>query len=110
MIELKGNHISITKGDSGKVTFPFKQKCKSFDVNGYTVRFIIKQKGEADSEAIYDTSLTITEPTTQLTYAITTTLTSNTPKDYDYALRISKDDEVQTVAEGIFSIVQGVYA
>lgn len=110
MITLKGNHISITKGDSGTITFPFKQKCKDFDINGYTVRFIIKQKGEDDSEAIFDTSLTIDEPTTRLSFAITTTLTSNTPKDYDYALRISKDGEVQTVAEGIFSIVQGVFA
>lgn len=110
MITIKGNHISITKGDSGKITFPFKQKCKPFDVNGYTVRFIIKQKGDEDSEAIFDTVLTIDEPTTQLTYAITTTLTSNPPLDYDFALRISKDNEVQTVAEGIFSIVQGVFA
>ena len=110
MITIKGNHISITKGDSGRITFPFKQKCKPFDVNGYTVRFIIKQKGEEDSEAIFDTSLTIEEPTTQLTFAITTTLTANAPKDYDFALRISKDDEVQTVAEGMFSIVQGVFA
>jgi hypothetical protein len=109
MISIKGNHISITKGDTGGIVFPFKQKCKAFNLNGWTVRFIVKQKGQPDSSAIMDFEQEIDQDIDTIAFALTTEDTDQTPKDYDWALRITKDEDVQTVAEGIFSITQGVY-
>lgn len=110
MISINGNHISITKGDTGAILLPFKQKCKSFNLNGWTVEFIVKQKGQADSSAIISLSQTISTDISQVGINLTETNTSHPAKDYDWAVRITKGSDVQTCAEGIFTIVQGVYA
>jgi hypothetical protein len=110
MIDILGNHISITKGDTGSIVLPFKQKCKNFNLNGWTVRFIVKQKGESDDAAIIDMQETIESDLHILGIYLTSENTDHEPKDYDWAVRITKGEEVQTVAEGIFTIVQGVYA
>lgn len=107
MITLQGNHISITKGDTGLITFDFSQKCKPFNLNGWTVRFIVKQKGSPDSAAIIDSSSTVSTDKTSVAVAIPA---QSIVGDFDFAIRITKDGAVQTVYEGIFSIVQGVFA
>ena len=57
-MELKGNNITVVKGDSGFITLNFKEKCKPYDLEGAVVRFIIKKnKEDADSTAILDVSL-----------------------------------------------------
>lgn len=110
MIELKGNHISVTKGDTGSIYFEFKQKCKPFNLNGWTVNFIVKQKGQPDSTAIITLSNAVSEDISRVLIALSSTNTNNEAKDYDCAVRLTKTGSVLTVFEGIFSIVQGVYA
>lgn len=107
MISLKGNHITITKGDTGAVVFNFNQKCKDFNLNGWTVRFIVKQKGQPDTTAIIDSSTTVSTDTASVSIAIPA---QSEVGDFDFAIRITKDGAIQTVSEGIFSIVQGVFA
>lgn len=108
MISLKGNHITITKGDSGSLYFNFKTKCKPFNLNGWTVAFLVKQKGEPDSTAIISLSSTISIDTNQVVIALTTSNTTQDVKTYDCTIRLSKDSDHLTVWEGIFTIEQGV--
>jgi hypothetical protein len=110
MISLKGNHITITKGDTGSISFQFNQKCKPFNLNGWTVNFIVKQKGSPDSTAIISLSSSVTEDITRVVIALDSTNTTHEAKDYDCAVRLTKTGSTLTVFEGIFSIVQGVFA
>ena len=109
MLSMQGNNIKITKGDTGLIMFVLKQKCKDFNLNGWGVRFIVKQKGEPDSAALLDASAVIEEDTDRVNVAISA---SNTDRagSYDWALRLSKSGAVYTLAEGIFTIEQGVFA
>lgn len=110
MIDILGNHISVDKGDTGGIVIPFKSKCKDFDLYGWTVRFIVKQKGQPDATAIMDFSETISTHINSVTIYLTAENTSHPAIDYDWAVRITKGTDVYTAEEGIFTIRQGVYA
>lgn len=111
MIKLLGNDISITKGDNGVIVFNFKDKCKPFNLDGYTVKFIIKKEKEApDDTAILSQDLVSQQAKgNSVLVQLTNQFTNREPETFYYGVRIVTSDIVQTVLEGNFSIVQGVF-
>lgn len=101
--------MAITRGDSGVFIVSFKEKCKPFNLNGYDVTFIVKKKGTPDDTAIITISETIDTDISELGFNLTSDNTTQEVGSYDWAIRIENEDNVQTVAEGIFDIVQGVF-
>lgn len=111
MIKLLGNNITITKGDSGFVVFNFKQKCKPFPLDGYTVKFIIKKdKSSPDDTAILSQDLISQEAKENSVFVeLSSAFTDREPETFYYGVRLVDEGSVQTVIEGNFSIVQGVF-
>ena len=109
-MELKGNNITITKGDSGFITLNFKEKCKPYDLEGAVVRFIIKKnKEDADSTAILDVSLNQQEGDSFVLVEIPESVTNREPETFIYGVRLIKGTAVHTVLEGNFTIEQGPF-
>lgn len=110
-MELKGNNITVTKGDSGFITLNFKEKCKPYELDGYTVRFIIKKnKEDADSTAILDVSLNPQAVGDSfVSVEIPQTVTNREPEVFIYGVRLTKGTAVHTVLEGNFEIEQGPF-
>lgn len=110
-MELSGNNISVIKGDSGMIVFSFKEKCKDFALDGYTVKFIIKkEKSAPDETALFSQNFTVDKLGNNfITVPVETTLTDRQPDTFYYGLRLVKDTSVHTVLEGNFVIEQGVF-
>lgn len=109
-MELKGNNITVVKGDSGFITLNFKEKCKPYDLEGAVVRFIIKKnKEDADSTAILDVSLNPQEGDSFVLVEITESVTNREPEVFIYGVRLIKGTAVHTVLEGNFEIEQGPF-
>lgn len=109
-MELKGNNITVVKGDSGFITLNFKEKCKPYDLEGAVVRFIIKKnKEDADSTAILDVSLNPQEGDSFVLVEIPESVTNREPEVFIYGVRLTKGTAVHTVLEGNFEIEQGPF-
>lgn len=109
-MELKGNNITVVKGDSGFITLNFKEKCKPYDLEGAVVRFIIKKnKEDADSTAILDVSLNPKEGDSFVLVEIPERVTNREPEVFIYGVRLIKGTAVHTVLEGNFEIEQGPF-
>lgn len=110
-MELKGNNITVVKGDSGFITLNFKEKCKPYDLEGAEVRFIIKKaKEDADSTAILDVSLNPqAKGDSFVLVEIPESVTNREPEVFIYGVRLTKGTAVHTVLEGNFAIEQGPF-
>ena len=109
-MELKGNNITVVKGDSGFITLNFKEKCKPYDLEGAVVRFIIKKnKEDADSTAILDVSLNPQVGDSFVLVEIPESVTNREPEVFIYGVRLIKGTAVHTVLEGNFEIEQGPF-
>ncbi len=111
-MQLKGNNISVIKGDSGFLVFRFFERCKPFALDGYEIKFIVKKEKDApDATAVLAQDLTLEEAgANTVSVALSAQFTSREPDTFFYGVRLIKDGVVQTVLEGNLTIEQGVFA
>lgn len=111
-------NLAIIRADTYSFTVTFTDSAgDAINVTGYTISLTCRVKGQdltntsttTDSDAIFTTNATLTDPTNGVvTFAITTTHTDRQPAVYAYDIQLKTGSTITTAIYGELEIIGDV--